>query len=81
VRLTIGAPHSGHDGALMLCCIVSAVRTTPSPRDSSVGRRHGGKRVLVLVRVLDVRVLTEQGGLIRELVLDPNRDYQPLRKV
>ncbi len=47
----------------------------------AVGRRHGGKRVLVLVRDLDIKILTEQGELIRELVLDVSRDYQPLRKV
>ena len=34
-------------------------------------------RVLALVDGLRVRVLTEDGELIRELVLDPNRDYQP----
>jgi hypothetical protein len=32
--------------------------------------------VLVLVADLDVRVLTEEGILLRELTLDPNRDYQ-----
>ena len=43
-----------------------------------LGRAHAGVRVLVLVADLDVRVLTEDGELIRELVLDPSRDYQPL---
>ena len=32
--------------------------------------------VLVLVADLDVRVLTEDGELLRELTLDPSRDYQ-----
>jgi transposase InsO family protein len=41
-----------------------------------LGRRHAGTRVLVLVADLDVRVLTEDGALLRELVLDPTRDYQ-----
>jgi transposase InsO family protein len=43
-----------------------------------LGRRHAGVRVLVLVADLDVRVLTEDGGLLRRLRLDPSRDYQPL---
>jgi transposase InsO family protein len=42
-----------------------------------VGRRHAGTRILVLVHDLNIRVLTTDGKLIRELVLDPTRDYQP----
>jgi hypothetical protein len=45
------------------------------------GRRHGGQRVLILVRDLDIRILTHTGKLIRALTLDPERDYQPLGKV
>jgi hypothetical protein len=41
-----------------------------------LGRRYAGIRVMVLVADLDVRVLTEDGELLRELVLDPSRDYQ-----
>jgi hypothetical protein len=33
--------------------------------------------VILLVADLDVRVLSEDGELIRELTLDPTRDYQP----
>ncbi len=47
----------------------------------AVGRRHGGKRVLVLVHDLDVRIVTEAGELLRQLRLDPDRDYQPLARV
>jgi transposase InsO family protein len=42
-----------------------------------LGRGLTGTRVLVLVDDLRVRVLTEDGELIRELILDPTRDYQP----
>jgi transposase InsO family protein len=42
-----------------------------------LGRRLSGVRVLVLVADLDVRVITEDGELLRELTLDPTRDYQP----
>ena len=42
-----------------------------------LGRAHCGTRVLVLVADLDVRVLTENGELLRQLTLDPTRDYQP----
>ena len=41
-----------------------------------LGRRHAGARVLVLAHDLHVRVLDETGALIRELTLDPNRNYQ-----
>ena len=43
-----------------------------------VGRAHCGRRVIVLVADLDVRVLSEEGELLRHLTLDPERDYQPL---
>lgn len=43
-----------------------------------VGRRHAGTRVLMLVAGLDVRIVTEDGELLRALVLDPSRDYQPM---
>jgi transposase InsO family protein len=42
-----------------------------------LGRRYARRRVLVLVADLHVRVLTEDGDLIRDLVLDPSRTYQP----
>ncbi len=53
------------------------------PHDSrlhhiKVGRRHAGTRVLMLVAGLDVRIVSEDGELLRELVLDPTRDYQPM---
>lgn len=41
-----------------------------------IGRKHAGTRVLVLVADLQVRVITEDGELLRELTLDPSRDYQ-----
>jgi hypothetical protein len=41
-----------------------------------LGRRHAGIRVLVLVHDLDIRVITEDGELLRALVLDPTCDYQ-----
>ena len=46
----------------------------------ALGRRHRGERVLVLVRDLEVRVLTEHGELLRQLTLDPARDYQRMAK-
>ena len=42
-----------------------------------IGRKLVGTRVLVLVDGLEVRVITEDGALLRELILDPSRDYQP----
>ena len=42
-----------------------------------VGHAHKGKRVTLLVDGLDVRVISEDGELLRRLTLDPTRDYQP----
>ncbi|MCX6464876.1 MAG: hypothetical protein NTW05_15000 [Pseudonocardiales bacterium] len=42
-----------------------------------IGRRHAGTDVLVLVHDLHIRVLDSDGELLRELTLDPTKDYQP----
>ena len=42
-----------------------------------IGRAHAGARVLLLVDDLDVRVISEDGELLRHLTLDPTKDYQP----
>jgi transposase InsO family protein len=42
-----------------------------------VGHAHKGKRVIMLIDGLDVRVLSEDGQLLRDLTLDPTRNYQP----
>ena len=38
-----------------------------------VGRAHCGRRVIVLVADLDIRVLSEEGELLRHLTLDPEQ--------
>jgi hypothetical protein len=43
-----------------------------------LGRAHKGRNVKLLIADRSIRVITPDGELIRELTLDPNRDYQPL---
>ena len=59
--------------------ITGVITLRPNTRLHHIGLGRGltGTRVLVLVADLDVRVLTEDGELIRSLTLDPARDYQP----
>ena len=42
-----------------------------------VGRVYAGVTVLLLVHDLDVRVITEDGELLRHLTIDPTKTYQP----
>jgi transposase InsO family protein len=43
-----------------------------------IGRPHAGTRVLLLVQDLNIRVINAgTGELLRELILNPDRDYQP----
>jgi transposase InsO family protein len=42
-----------------------------------IGRAFKGARVVLLVDGLNIRVLNEDGELIHQLVLDPERNYQP----
>jgi hypothetical protein len=43
-----------------------------------VGRDHKHKRILILVADLEVRIVDENGTMLRRLALDPTKDYQPL---
>jgi transposase InsO family protein len=46
-----------------------------------IGRAYAGTRVLLLVQDLDIRAINaDTGELIRELLLNPDRDYQPTGK-
>lgn len=43
-----------------------------------IGRTHAGTYVRILVQDLDITIVdTATGEIIRELTLDPSRDYQP----
>ncbi|MBA3308569.1 MAG: IS481 family transposase [Nocardioidaceae bacterium] len=45
-----------------------------------IGRTHARTHVILLVQDLDIRIVNAvTGELLRELILDPNRDYQPTR--
>lgn len=46
-----------------------------------IGRTHARTPVILLIHDLDVRVINPTTGeLLRELTIDPNRDYQPTGK-
>jgi transposase InsO family protein len=47
-------------------------------RHIPVGVAHKNRRVNLLVAGPDVRIVAEDGALIRALTLDPTRNYQPL---
>jgi transposase InsO family protein len=42
-----------------------------------LGRRHRGQTIAMLIAGRHIRVLNQTGDLVRELDLDPTRDYQP----
>ena len=47
-------------------------------RHIGLGRAHIGLPVILLIRDDHIRVLHEDGSLLRELYIDPTRDYQAL---
>lgn len=58
---------------------VFTLRYDSQLRHIGLGREHARKRILVLVADLYIRAVdAETGQLLRELVLDPTKDYQPL---
>lgn len=42
-----------------------------------MGRARAGTRIILLVAGRNIRIITTEGELLRELELDPSRDYQP----
>jgi transposase InsO family protein len=44
-----------------------------------VGRAHKGQAVKLLIADRDIRVIDLNGQLLRQLTLDPNRTYQPIK--
>jgi transposase InsO family protein len=42
-----------------------------------IGRAHKGTRVKILIHDRHIRIVSNIGELLRELILDPSRDYQP----
>ncbi len=48
-----------------------------APAPHRVGHAHKGKRVIMLIHDLDVRVISTDGEVLRHFTLDPSRDYQP----
>lgn len=43
-----------------------------------IGRTHKGTRVKILIHDQHIRVVAvDTGQLLRELILDPTKDYQP----
>jgi transposase len=45
-----------------------------------LGRAHSGRTVKLLIADQSIRVIDQHGQLIRDLTLDPSRDYQPLKR-
>jgi hypothetical protein len=48
-------------------------------RHIGIGRTYARTRVILLIQDLHVRVVhATTGELLRELIVDPSKDYQPL---
>jgi hypothetical protein len=58
------------DGKLTVSC-------TGHLHHIGMGRRHAGQPIAMLIAGRDIRILDHTGQLIRQLTLDPTRDYQP----
>ncbi|MGB6163186.1 MAG: IS481 family transposase [Pseudonocardiaceae bacterium] len=44
----------------------------------AIGRAHKGRKIIILIADLDIRVLSDKGELLRHLTLDPTKNYQPI---
>jgi hypothetical protein len=53
------------------------VRYLSRLRHIGLGRAHAGQEVRLLIADDRVRVVGADGSLLRELILDADRDYQP----
>jgi hypothetical protein len=80
-RATPGQPADLHDRVRTDTVSTSGtvtLRTGGRLHHIGIGRAHAGTRVLMLTHGLHIRVLdAATGQQLRELTLDPTRDYQP----
>ena len=54
------------------------LRVAGQLRHIGIGRTHTGTHVILLVQDLDIRVVNAATGeLLRDLTIDPDKDYQP----
>ena len=82
-KATPGASRAGdthdrlrHDKVDTTGCVT--LRVNGRLHHIGVGRTHTGTHVLMLIQDLEIRIIdAATGELLRELVLDPTRDYQP----
>jgi hypothetical protein len=57
------------------------LRVAGQLRHIGVGRTHAGTHVILLIQDLNIRVVNAATGqLLRDLIIDPRRDYQPTAK-
>jgi hypothetical protein len=65
-----------HDKVDKTGCVT--LRAAGRLHHSGVGRTHAGTHVLMLVQDHHIRIIhAATGELLRELILDPTKDYQP----
>jgi len=58
--------------------VLATLRHAGTLHHIGIGRTHARTRVLMLIRDLEIRVINAATGeLLRELTLNPDRDYQP----
>lgn len=77
------APYPGsHTGLRRLPSrLRPTIRYDSKLRHIGLGREHSAKRVLALIADRYLRIVDAGSGqLLRELTIDPNRDYQPLHR-
>ena len=76
----MGSPRAGSPGWWAATGPKGKRRSYRGPGGRRPARRrpYAGTHVLLLIQDLDIRILNAATGeLLRELVLDPTRDYQP----
>jgi integrase-like protein len=57
------------------------LRTGGKLHHIGIGRAYAGTHIIMLVQDLDIRIIdAATGELLRDLTLDPNRNYQPTRR-
>jgi hypothetical protein len=71
----------GADDAVQHCLHIDVIAQYPVVHRIADDLDKGaGTDVLILVHDLHIRVLTDHGQLLRELQLDPTKNYQPQTK-
>ncbi len=77
-RLSVNGRRRDLDQIATAARRVCVIESVPGLHRICIGRTHARTHIIMVIHNRDIRIIdAETGELLRELTIDPTRDYQP----